>query len=82
MNDFMKYFTIARLVEQIIGNFINAGGPAPNPQVVGEEVRKELVRKVASGHLPEEFLEDHENIIAAAIESHPGIPLPKAPVQA
>lgn len=77
MNEFMKWFTIATITAQIIQNFLNAGGPAPNPAIVQQEVSKELVRKAAAGMIPDDFLEDHEEVIQAAIEAHPGIPLPK-----
>jgi len=76
MREFLKWFTIARMVSQIVQNFIDAGGPSVNPVVVANEVSKELVRKVAAGYLPADMLDWHEEIIQEAIALHPDIPLP------
>lgn len=73
MNDFFKIWTIVNIVNQIVQNFLTAGGPSVNPLIVANEASKELQRKVSAGFLPEDVLKEHQDVIRDAILYHPAI---------
>lgn len=73
MTDFLKYWTIINSVWQIVNNFISAGGPAVNREVVTNEVSKDLNRKVEAGYLPKDVLDGHLDVIKQALDYHPAV---------
>jgi hypothetical protein len=73
VKDFFKFWTIANTVWQIVNNFVTAGGPSVNPQIVAQETSKDLKRRVEAGYLPKSILVDHEDIIREAIDNHPHV---------
>lgn len=71
MSEILKILTIANIVAQIIQNFLNAGGPSFQPSTIANEASKEIQRKVATGYLPADVLDGHEQIIQQSLCYHP-----------